>query len=176
MSENSEASTQPAKDAEIAEKSEASSNKRVSKSFQDLIDVFFMKAEEFKRHRRAIWDTYIEYQITSDAIEEHWNNTNLNLNMIDLDSLSTLDDYVHLFALETDLVKYEADLLASERAGLKKLDDLLALGAEIMTDHAFELETVDVEIRDRLIKRSESLSRYRIKVMNSYKKIVYKGP
>ncbi|KAG9954046.1 hypothetical protein KCU85_g519, partial [Aureobasidium melanogenum] len=175
MDADSKTSTQPAEDTGIFKETESSSNKAQSNcnSFQDLMDTFFTKAEEYETHSRAGWDIYWRFKKAGNVVERHWGNTNLDPNEIDLDSLSTLDDYVSLFILEGELVKHETDWFASQRSIMKTLDESLAVGMEIMSRHAIEFEQVGDEVKERFIKLTAKLSKYNIRFVDAWRRVLF---
>ena len=145
----------------------------ISKPFQSLIDTFSKKAKEFHTEDHVTWNIFVKADRVSDVIERLWHDKNLDLQMIDLDSLSTLDDYVRLFALENESTKLEADLTTQERIVMKILDESLALAAEIIGNRANELEQIDYEIEKRFRKQRSRLLNRRIVDIQGWKRTVF---
>lgn len=141
---------------------------------QDLMNTFFKKAQEYEAHRCAQQDVCGKLSLTYDAVY-NLEDTGLGWNVMSTNHSSMLDDYSRLITLENKRMKHQGEFIATSRVHMTQLDELLALGAEIMADHASELEDVHVEIKNSFVKRREELASRRLQCINHYRKIVFKG-
>ncbi|KAH0360214.1 hypothetical protein KCU65_g9522, partial [Aureobasidium melanogenum] len=158
MDEDSQASSQPAEDAEMAERSGISLNKKASNSIQDLIDTFFTKADELRIQCQGLNSAQSSARMALLAVEDHLKITDLDVNIPGVDDTSALDDLDRIITLEIESSKRMSDFFAQHRIIIASLDELLALGAKIMDDHASEFENIHHEIKNKLIFGQESLT------------------
>lgn len=86
-------------------------------------------------------------------------NTDLDPHVIDLESVTSLDNYSQHLTLENDFLKLKRAYNAQNRLAVIGVDELSALESEIMTNHNAELEFFDM--KDRFEARRAAVSRLR---------------
>jgi len=99
----------------------------------------------------------------------------LDSHTLDLDKISTLDDYDELLAQSQRCLKNQVDYNTRERVMHSKLRELVALEDEIMANHASELEGLSPHVRDALAARLQSISNIRLSCLKTYWHDVSKG-
>jgi hypothetical protein len=99
----------------------------------------------------------------------HRTNTNVDLSTIDLDKLSTLDDYDRMLDLSNECVKLGVEYNARERVIITKLGEIVALEAKIMADRGLEMEEIDPQIKEVFAEARASNLQLRLSCMKIYR-------
>jgi hypothetical protein len=99
----------------------------------------------------------------------HRTNTNVDLSTMDLDKLSTLDDYDRMLHLSKECIKLEVEYNARERVIITKLGEIAALEAKIMADHGLEMEEIDPSVKECFAEARASMSELRLGCIKLYR-------
>jgi hypothetical protein len=114
----------------------------ISNPLKALIKSYSDKCTEVSCLSNINIDTLPKVATAEAAIATHQTTTNLDVHTLDLDKLSTLDDYDRLLALSTESVQREVEYNARERIIIAKLGEITALEDKIMNGYGPELEEV----------------------------------
>ena len=128
--------------------------------FHELIDLVYRNRF---RYRSVI---SLKGQITTRDLPP-----SLSTHTMHLDQLSTLDldHYDRVLALSRRCVEGHAELNAHERIIFTKLAEILALEAEIMADHASELEESCHPLTNRFARARDQLKQVRSYQLEAYR-------
>lgn len=131
----------------------------ISDTLKALLQTYSEKYKEVILFRPTVQDAFAKVCVAEEALYTHMENTNLNLRMISLDSIVSLDNYSQYLTLENDFLKLERAYNVQNRLAVIGVDELSALESEIMTNHNAELEFFDM--KDRFEARRAAVSRLR---------------
>lgn len=105
----------------------------------------------------------------------HQHNMTSNLQILDLDELSTLDDHNHLLALSKGCLELQVQYNAQERVIYAKLNEMIALKARITTYHGPLLEERDPSIQAYYAAKTNHISWVRLSHLGLNWKRVRRG-
>jgi hypothetical protein len=105
-----------------------------------LLERYSAKCTEVGTLSNTHGDTLLKVAMAEVAVATHQTTTNLDVHTMDLDNLTTLDDYDRLLALSTECVQREVEHNARERIIITKLSEITALENKIMTEYGSEME------------------------------------
>ncbi|TIA09961.1 hypothetical protein D6C81_08494 [Aureobasidium pullulans] len=88
--------------------------------------------------RKAAWE----------AVELHKIITGLNLQIIDLDRLQSLDDYTRFMTFDTTFIKRRTEFHVLMRREVELLDEMIKLQMVIRRDHSDRLEQLDARVKE----------------------------
>jgi hypothetical protein len=143
--------------------------KRISDALKALSKAYCAKCAEIPALASINLATLLEVATAEAAAAMHRTNTDVDLSTIDLDKLSTLDDYDRMLDLSNECVKLEVEYNARERVIITKLGEIVALEAKIMADHGLEMEEIDPQIKEVFAEARASTLQLRLSCMKIYR-------
>ncbi|KAG9529349.1 hypothetical protein KCU93_g3462, partial [Aureobasidium melanogenum] len=175
MDDSSKDTNQPAADAATTEKPQRYSLRRIimSNTLETLLNEFAKTNRELTSHLIKMQDNSDQAYEAEKAFRRIRRRTRTDLQMIDLDNVTTLDNHVRLLDLQAECIKREIEENAEVRLFFAKLDKLAALGTEIMDNHNSELGKLPAGLRKWVSERREFVTETLVSYSEYYRNILF---
>ncbi|THY33610.1 hypothetical protein D6D01_02185 [Aureobasidium pullulans] len=117
-------------------------------AFKALLDTLKQKFRLHKERCPALVAAMTARKAAWEAVEQHKINTGLNLQIIDLDRLQSLDDYSRFMTLDTTFIKHRTEFHVLMRREIELMDGSIKLQMVIRRDHSDRLEQPDARVKE----------------------------
>ncbi|THY90103.1 hypothetical protein D6C95_06672 [Aureobasidium pullulans] len=117
-------------------------------AFKTLLDTLEQKSRLHKERCPALVAAMTARKAAWEAVELHKIITGLNLQIIDLDRLQSLDDYTRFMTLDTTFIKRRTEFHVLMRGEVELLDEMIKLQMVIRRDHSDRLEQLDARVKE----------------------------
>ncbi|KAG2167743.1 hypothetical protein JADG_007482 [Aureobasidium aubasidani] len=117
-------------------------------AFKTLLDTLEQKSRLHKERCPALVAAMTARKAAWEAVELHKIITGLNLQIIDLDRLQSLDDYTRFMTLDTTFIKRRTEFHVLMRREVELLDEMIKLQMVIRRDHSDRLEQLDARVKE----------------------------
>ncbi|KAH0164525.1 hypothetical protein KCU67_g5101, partial [Aureobasidium melanogenum] len=175
MDDSSKDTNQSAADAVTTEKPQRYSLRRIimSNTLETLLNDFTKTDRELTSHLIKMQDNSDQAYAAEKAFRRFRRRTRTDLQMIDLDKITTLDNHIRLLDLQDRCIKREMEENAEVRLVFTKLDKLAALGTEIMDNHNSELGKLPAGLRRWVLERREIIAKFCVMFSEVYRTMVF---
>ncbi|THV64483.1 hypothetical protein D6D28_09872 [Aureobasidium pullulans] len=117
-------------------------------AFKTLLDTLEQKSRLHKERCPALVAAMTARKAAWEAVELHKIITGLNLQIIDLDRLQSLDDYTRFMTFDTTFIKRRTEFHVLMRREVELLDETIKLQIVIRRDHSDRLEQLDARVKE----------------------------
>lgn len=117
-------------------------------AFKTLLDTLEQKSRLHKERCPALVAAMTARKAAWLAVEQHKLVARLDLQVIDLDRLQSLDDYTRFMTLDTTFIKRRTEFHVLMRREVELLDEMIKLQMVIRRDHSDRLEQLDARVKE----------------------------
>ncbi|THX78604.1 hypothetical protein D6D05_05315 [Aureobasidium pullulans] len=117
-------------------------------AFKTLLDTLEQKSRLHKERCPALVVAMTARKAAWLAVEQHKLVARLDLQVIDLDRLQSLDDYTRFMTLDTTFIKRRTEFHVLMRREVELLDEMTKLQMVIRRDHSNRLEQLDARVKE----------------------------
>ncbi|TIA38608.1 hypothetical protein D6C78_03906 [Aureobasidium pullulans] len=117
-------------------------------AFKTLLDTLKQKSRLHKERCPALVAALTARKAVWLAVEQHKLVTRLDLQVIDLDRLQSLDDYTRFMTLDTTFIKRRTEFHVLMRREVELLDEMIKFQTVIRRDHSDRLEQLDARVKE----------------------------
>lgn len=117
-------------------------------AFKTLLDTLEQKSRLHKERCPALVAAMTARKAAWLAVEQHKLVARLDLQVIDLDRLQSLEDYTRFMTLDTTFIKRRTEFHVLMRREVELLDEIIKLRMVIRRDHSDRLEQLDARVKE----------------------------
>lgn len=117
-------------------------------AFKTLLDTLEQKSRLHKERCPALVAAMTARKAAWLAVEQHKLVARLDLQVIDLDRLQSLDDYTRFMTLDMTFIKRRTEFHVLMRREVELLDEMTKLQMVIRRDHSNRLEQLDARVKE----------------------------
>ncbi|THX76541.1 hypothetical protein D6D04_06750 [Aureobasidium pullulans] len=117
-------------------------------AFKTLLNTLKQKSRLHKERCPALVAALTARKAAWLAVEQHKLVARLDLQVIDLDRLQSLDDYTRFMTLDTTFIKRRTEFHVLMRREVELLDEMIKFQTVIRRDHSDRLEQLDARVKE----------------------------